>query len=262
MGSQFYRVLLVDDSAEDRLAFRRFLERDGEFSFICYECASAAEAVAACRELQPDAVLLDYHLPDDEGLVLLGAFIEEYGLNAFAMLLLTGSGNEQLAVAAMKLGAHDYLVKGPLIQHQLGRAVAGAIERARLQRKLVGQHRELMVSNTRLEQALASVSEQRRFLNVTLASIGDGVISVDAGGAVAFLNPEAARLTGWTYNEAQGLPVATVFQIASEATRAPIATPIAELLGGQAAAPAGTWSLICPRTFLAMLASRLTPGDR
>ncbi len=243
MGSQSYRVLLVDDSAEDRLAFRRFLERDTELSFTCYESTSAAEALAACRELQPDAVLLDYHLPDDKGLALLSAFIGEYGLNAFAMLLLTGSGNEELAVSAMKIGAHDYLVKGPLIQHQLGRAVAGAIERARLQRKLIGQHRELEVSNVRLQQALASVSEQRRLLNVTLASIGDGVISVDAGGAVAFLNIEAERLIGWTYAEAQGLPVTTIFQLADEETRAPITMPIARLLGGQVAAPSGTYVL-------------------
>ena len=243
MGSQSYRVLLVDDSVEDRLAFRRFLERDSELSFTCYESASVAEAQAACRELQPDAVLLDYHLPDDEGLVLLSALIDEYGINAFAMLLITGSGNEQLAVAAMKLGAHDYLVKGPLIQHQLGRAVAGAIERARLQRTLARQHRELEVSNIRLQQALASVSEQRRFLNVTLANIGDGVISVDAKGVVAFLNPEAGRLTGWACDEAQGLPAASVFQIADEETRAPITMSVADLLRGQVAAPTSTYVL-------------------
>ena len=244
MASQWYRVLLVDDSPEDRASFRRFLEHDQNASFTCYEAGTVAEALAHCREIQPDAVLIDHQLPDDEGLGLIAALVGTYGANAFAMILLTGHGSEQLAVAAMKLGTHDYLVKSQHLQYQLGRAVIRAIERAQLQRELAQQHRELAESHFRLQQALASVSEQRRLLNVTLASIGDGVISVDAGGRVAFLNPEAERLTGWSYPEAQSLPAETVFQIISEQTRAPATGLLDGLLSGQAAAPSGSYVLI------------------
>jgi PAS domain S-box-containing protein len=186
-------VLLVDDSPEDRHSFRRFLEHDQEQSFICLEAASAAEGLAQCRERRPDAVLLDYHLPDDEGLALLATLIAEHGLHAFAMLLVTGQGSEQLAVAAMKLGAHDYLVKGLHLQHHLGRAVASAIERARLQRALA-------TSNTHLqhtEQALRI--ERDRF--VTLVETVPGVVhafQLKPDGTISFpyASPRIAEIYG------------------------------------------------------------------
>src|SRR5690349_13647563 len=132
-------VLIIDDSPEDRLAFRRFLQRDPDIAYTCSEAITAAEGLARCRERLPDVVLLDYELPDDDGLTTLAALIAAYGSHAFAILLLTGAGDEQVAVAALKIGAHDYLVKSPDIEYPLRRAVAGAIEKAGLQRELAQQ---------------------------------------------------------------------------------------------------------------------------
>ena len=48
--------------------------------------------------------------------------------------------------------------------------------------------------------------EQRQWLQVTLSSIGDAVITTDAEGRVTFLNPVAQSLTGWTQEDAAGVP--------------------------------------------------------
>ncbi len=61
---------------------------------------------------------------------------------------------------------------------------------------------------------------------VTLASIGDAVITTDSSGHITFLNGEAERLTGWTSAEACGQPLPTVFHIVNEATREPVEDPV------------------------------------
>lgn len=68
------------------------------------------------------------------------------------------------------------------------------------------------------ERALR-LSEER--LRVTLTSIGDAVITVDINGIVNFLNPVAAALTGWEFEEAEGQPVQNVFRIINEISHAP-----------------------------------------
>jgi PAS domain S-box-containing protein len=75
------------------------------------------------------------------------------------------------------------------------------------------------------DQAAAALAEQRKLLDATLSSIGDAVIATDASGRVTFLNAVAARLTGWSNEEAAGRPLEEVFRIVNEATREPVANP-------------------------------------
>lgn len=70
----------------------------------------------------------------------------------------------------------------------------------------------------------ANTSAQQ-WLQVTLASIGDGVITIDAEGKVTFLNPVAEKLTGWPSDEARGLPLDTVFKIINEDSRTVVENP-------------------------------------
>src|SRR5690349_4421102 len=172
MTSLQHTVLIVDDNPEDRVALRRALQRDLGTTYTYYEATTAAEGLARSRELRPDVVLLDYLLPDGDGLAVLDELVAEHGPHAFAVLMLTGNGDEQLAATALKLGAHDYLSKGAQLGQQLSRAIAGAIEKAGLQRDIARQRSELEASNAQLQQALAALSNERRLLNVTLASIG------------------------------------------------------------------------------------------
>lgn len=65
---------------------------------------------------------------------------------------------------------------------------------------------------------------------ITLMSIGDAVISTDAGGNVASMNPAAERMTGWSLFESVGKPVGTVFNIINHRTGKPAPNPIDEVL--------------------------------
>ncbi|UUO08399.1 PAS domain S-box protein [Blastopirellula sp. J2-11] len=74
-------------------------------------------------------------------------------------------------------------------------------------------------------QVMQEEREHRELLRITLASIGDAVISTDAEGLVTFLNPVAAALTGWSQQEAIGRSLTEVFSIINESTRQPVENP-------------------------------------
>jgi PAS domain S-box-containing protein len=72
--------------------------------------------------------------------------------------------------------------------------------------------------------------EARRWLATTLRSIGDAVIATDADARITFMNPVAETVTGWTEDEARGLPISDVFAIFSEETRQPVESPVTKVL--------------------------------
>ena len=72
--------------------------------------------------------------------------------------------------------------------------------------------------------------EQHELIRVTLQSIGDAVITTDAHGAVQWLNPVAAKMTGWPIEEARGQPIDQVFQLLNEVTRKPASSPVLRAL--------------------------------
>lgn len=83
---------------------------------------------------------------------------------------------------------------------------------------------------TERKKAETSVFEEKERAQVTVQSIGDGVITTDAQGRVDYLNPVAESLTGWDTREARGLPVAAIFRLVSEVDRAPMDSPVARCL--------------------------------
>src|SRR5262249_17806271 len=80
----------------------------------------------------------------------------------------------------------------------------------------------------RLAQVRAG--ERRQVLQVTLSSIGDGVITTDVEGRVTSLNAVAESLTGWTQAEAHGRPLDEVFRIINELSRQPVENPATRAL--------------------------------
>jgi diguanylate cyclase (GGDEF)-like protein/PAS domain S-box-containing protein len=93
-----------------------------------------------------------------------------------------------------------------------------------------------------LEQALYLAKERAE---VTLASIGDAVITTDAAGQINFMNQVAINLTGWTLEEATGCAISTVFNISHEDTRQQIVNPVEVVLRqGKPALPTGHTLLV------------------
>ena len=100
--------------------------------------------------------------------------------------------------------------------------VIGLYTRRQLQDVSSAFRKSLNVVRIRAEQTFRS--EQK--LRTTLQSIGDGVITCDAQGRIDSMNEVAQQLTGWSNDEANGLPLERVFHIISQATREPVEHPI------------------------------------
>ena len=69
------------------------------------------------------------------------------------------------------------------------------------------------------------LNQERELARTTLASINDGVITIDASGCITFINAEARRLTGWHLNDATGQPIQHVYRLIDEKSGAPLANP-------------------------------------
>src|SRR5262249_1289681 len=148
-------VLIVDDTTEDRCVYRRYLLQDEEWRYRVLEAETGAEALALCRESQPDCILLDYRLPDLNGLEVLVALTRDCEEAICPVVMLTGEEDIAVAVAALKSGAQDYLNKNTLTAVDLIHAVNNAVERVALRRENERQRRELLEQNHKLEEALA-----------------------------------------------------------------------------------------------------------
>jgi len=80
------------------------------------------------------------------------------------------------------------------------------------------------------QQAVSKLQDREQNLAVTLNSIGDAVITTDAKGMIARMNPVAEKLTGWSLEDAKGLPMQNIFSIVDSSTRKPILNPVEKVL--------------------------------
>ncbi|MEB3191064.1 MAG: PAS domain S-box protein [Snowella sp.] len=137
-----YRILLLDDSPEDRATYCRYLQRDQEHDYEILEADSATIALEMCQELLPDLILLDYQLPDMDGLALWQLLVQQLGEETMPVLMVTGQGNEAIAVQSIKQGIQDYLVKSNLTAEGLRKTVIHTIGQFQLQKQLREQHQK------------------------------------------------------------------------------------------------------------------------
>src|SRR5438105_8779170 len=120
MSEALQRILIVDDSPEDREVYRRLLHQDPVQRYELLETELGEEGLRLARTEAPDCLLLDYRLPDVDGLEFLRRLragrAEPSGplMPLVPVIVLTGQGNEAVAVEAMKGGAQDYLLKGAI----------------------------------------------------------------------------------------------------------------------------------------------------
>ena len=121
-------ILLVDDEPAIQLAFRRAFH-GGELTVAT--AGTASEAVARVTAQRPDAIVLDVHLPDADGL---RAYRLLRAVDArIPIILITGHGTTDLAIEAMKEGAFDFLLK-PLELPQLRELIDRALRSSRMMR--------------------------------------------------------------------------------------------------------------------------------
>ena len=120
-------VLVVDDSPEDAEVVRRYLRRAPDRTYAVRHVQLASEALAAVADAahRPDVLLLDFGLPDMNGLELLDVLAAGPGGTPVPVVMLTGThAHVDTAVAAMQHGALDYLAKDALTPDALRRVTS------------------------------------------------------------------------------------------------------------------------------------------
>lgn len=155
------RILIIDDCAEDRETYRRYLFQDPDCTYVVLEAELGELGLELCRTIQPDCVLLDYLLPDFDGLEFLNELKTQVGKIDFPIVMVTGFGDEAVAVQAMKNGAYDYLVKRHLTPESLQTTVQNALEKAELLRQLERSQEQFRSSVTTMLDCFAIYSAIR-----------------------------------------------------------------------------------------------------
>jgi two-component system, sensor histidine kinase and response regulator len=135
------KILLVDDDEIDRMMVRRAL-KSASFAVQLTEAENCAETLSEIQKETYDCALLDYRLPDGDGLDLV---IRIRSLNIhIPLIVLTGQGDDQIAVELLKAGASDYLSKSRVSPGRLEQVLQNAlrIHKAERAAAIANQQRE------------------------------------------------------------------------------------------------------------------------
>jgi len=124
------RILVIDDNEVDRMIYRRLLNKAQIPEFVFLEADSGAAGLRMYSSLRPDCVLVDYHLPDADGLSLIQAMTDSE--HRAPIIMLTGNASTPLAIDALKVGAVDFLQKSDVSSRSMERAVSNALEKQAL----------------------------------------------------------------------------------------------------------------------------------
>ena len=190
-------ILVVDDSEDDQRLYQRAFK---DFDYIL-EIASTAQAGlarladAGSHSQRPDLILLDYNLPDMDGLSLMKK-LAEYSGTPIPIVMLTGEGNTAVAVEVIKNGADDYLVKDT--EGRYLRLLPGVIGR------VLAAH-EQRVQTLRLQQESETLLRRNRTL---MQNSMDGIHVMDMDGNIVEANDAFCRMLGYSCEETARLNVA------------------------------------------------------
>lgn len=180
-------ILVVDDDSLDRLAVRRCLQQAG-LAATMDEASSAAEVLERLSAAVYDCVLLDYYLPAVDGLALLDQI--RAAAPHLPVVIFTGRGDEEIAVALMKAGVSDYLPKGSLTPDRLVASIRHAVELERA-----------AAARQRAEQELR---EQEARFRTLINAIPQLAWMTDVSGARFWYNQRWLDYTGTTLEQVQG----------------------------------------------------------
>jgi PAS domain S-box-containing protein len=174
-------ILIIDDSSEDQELYRRYLIQDPEYSYTIIEARSGQLGLELWQQHQPDVILLDYLLPDFDGVEFLAEMSQQTQQQCLPVIVVTGQGHEAIAVEVMKAGAQDYLVKKQITTQALQLAVNRAIKTVQLSTELqqrIERDRLLFQMTKKIHQSLdleeilqTTVSLVRQFLQSDRALI-------------------------------------------------------------------------------------------
>ncbi len=197
------KILLADDEIVSRELLKELLIISG---FEVFSAADGVEAIDLCQLVKPDVIVTDIRMPRKDGLEVLHAArdIDE----TISVIIVTGYGDLDSAVNALRRGAHDYLLK-PINAELLIDAVTKGVELTRLKR-LERDYRRVL--EEQVQQRTKELAETNEFLSGILnSSRGVSIILTDTNGVIKFWNVGAENIYGYKEHEMLGKHIVELF---------------------------------------------------
>lgn len=201
-------LFLEDDSGYADLVLR-MLELTGGPNLVVRHFSTIEPATTWLRDNTPDVVLLDLNLPDSQGLDTLDKIMSN--APGVPIVILSGLGEEEIALSALARGAEEYLIKGDVKSRTLWRTIQFALLRKQMEENTKNAQHELeskvRIRTAELEAtnlALRKSEERYRFLVETM---NEGVILGDRQGRIIFINEKICQMLNHRREELLGRDV-------------------------------------------------------
>jgi PAS domain S-box-containing protein len=163
-------ILIADDDDNDRKRVKIALKQAG-LPCLCTEASSIEDALEACQYRAFDCALIDYRLTGQDGLAGIAALLQR--LPYLAIIMITGHGDETVAVEAMKRGALDYIPKKNIDAQSIKHSISNAVAKANL------------------------LKEREHTIRALLDSAGEAILAVNQHGQIVLMNPMAGVMFGY-----------------------------------------------------------------
>ena len=258
-------VLVVDDYLLNLKLLCASLSR-AKYEVLVAQTGESALEIAVSQ--QPELILLDIRMPEMDGYEVCRRLKASPVTRDIPVIFMTGVSESDNKVKGLKLGAADYITKPIHPEEALSRikthlsvrrltllleeqikSLQQEVKRRQqveeqlrqintlLEQGVEERTTELLAVNTQLKQEIQHRQEiedalirEKELAQITLESIGDGVITTDQRGKIDYLNPIAEQLTGWKNEAVRGQSVSKVFTIIDEITREPLENPVQRVL--------------------------------
>jgi len=167
----------------DRMACRRALSRNSLYDFVLIEAETGSEGLQLLQTEKPDCILLDYHLPDQNGLEFLAALANDVGEIALPVLVLTGGDSATVAAELIRRGARDYLNKDS--ERRYLELLPAAIQRTLQAQRMLDEKRQAEAQFRTLVEQIQAITY---------------ISPLRTSGALRYISPQIAVL-GYTQQE-------------------------------------------------------------
>ncbi|WRH65172.1 MAG: response regulator [Planktothrix sp. GU0601_MAG3] len=219
-------ILIVDDLPDNLRLLRDTLSEEG---YKVRSATTGAMAIRAAQSPSTELILLDIKLPDLDGYEVCRKLKSDERTANIPVIFLSALNETFNKVQGLAAGGVDYISKPFQVEEVLAR-VETHLTIQRLQKRLQEQNLHLIKEIEEHQRLKDILFAEKELAQVTLRSIGDGVITTDAQGNIRYFNPVAEKLTGWKAEQAKGIPLSEVLVIIHEVTRKPADNPIIKAL--------------------------------
>jgi len=206
MDNETQKVVIIDDEPTTLLLLESAVEPLAKVVTV----SQSANAFSVVKSQQPDLIVLDISMPELSGFDVCARLKACPNTASIPVIFVTSHSDPQNEHEALSLGAIDFISKPIDIE---------------LCQMRVRNHLTIQDQKSKLARVNYELEAEKKQLAITLNSIADGVISINAAGDVTFINPVAQRLTGFSEAEALGKPVDEVMNLRDASTNERLLNP-------------------------------------